>query len=657
MFTQLHSRPRAAWLRTRPSALLVSLHLHNPASRLVPAATEAAPVSVVAVLRAAAVILATLCAAHSPAVAATLQATQPSPVNVTQGTPIAPIAFGVTDATTTGSWRLGGSLPPGLRLTASQGGAELTGPGVLDATTAGSSGGGYDYDYDYGTPGNTMTSPVLVGTPTQAGSYTITLQAYQLGGLSGATSGPFNYTINVAAAAGTSSPPTFTAQPAPQTVSVGATVTLSGTVTGTPAPTLQWQRGGTAIAGATNATLTLPNVQLSDAGTYTLVATNSAGEARSTSVTVAVNAANGAAGPAIARQPQAQTMTAGSTVVFNAEAEGDTLSFQWRKNGAIINGATNASLVLSAATNADAGSYSVVISNNGGTTTSSAAVLAITNDSNFGHLVNLSIRTNITANDPFFTVGTVVGGAGTSGPKPMLVRAVGPSLATFGLAGAIADSRVDVFAGTSVVAGNNDWSGDNALNAAFAQVGAFPLSSTGSKDAAIYSPDFPPRDYTVQVGGVGGATGEVLAELYDATPTSAFTATTPRLVNVSVRKQIDAGGSLTVGFVIGGNTARTVLVRAIGPGLAAFGVPGTMPDPRLALFNSAPAKIVENDNWGGDSQLTSAGSSVGAFAIANAAGKDAMMLTTLAPGSYTVQVDGVPNTGGGSVLIEVYEVP
>jgi hypothetical protein len=272
-------------------------------------------------------------------------------------------------------------------------------------------------------------------------------------------------------------------------------------------------------------------------------------------------------------------------------------------------------------------------------------------------LVNLSIRTNVTVADPFFTVGTVVGGTGTSGSKPLLVRAVGPSLAAFGLEGALTDSRVDVYAGSTIVASNNDWSGEAALSSAFTQVGAFALASTTSKDAAVYNANFPARDYTVQVGSVGGATGEVLAELYDATASDAFTPTTPRLVNVSVRKQIEAGASLTVGFVIGGATARTVLVRAVGPALAAFGVVGTMPDPQLALFDSAQIKTVENDNWGGDPQLTAAGTSVGAFGIADAAGKDAMMLTTLAPGNYTVQVSGIPNTGGGSVLVEVYEVP
>jgi hypothetical protein len=69
------------------------------------------------------------------------------------------------------------------------------------------------------------------------------------------------------------------------------------------------------------------------------------------------------------------------------------------------------------------------------------------------------------------------------------------------------------------------------------------------------------------------------------------------------------------------------------------------------------SKVAENDNWGGDPQLTNAGNAVGAFAIANAAGKDAMLLVTLAPGNYTAEVSPVPGTSGGSTLVEVYEVP
>jgi hypothetical protein len=69
---------------------------------------------------------------------------------------------------------------------------------------------------------------------------------------------------------------------------------------------------------------------------------------------------------------------------------------------------------------------------------------------------------------------------------------------------------------------------------------------------------------------VNGAVGMVLTELYDATPADAYAPSTPRLINVSVLKEIGAG--FTVGFVVGGTTSRSVLVRAVGPGLAGVGV-------------------------------------------------------------------------------------
>jgi len=124
-----------------------------------------------------------------------------------------------------------------------------------------------------------------------------------------------------------------------------------------------------------------------------------------------------------------------------------------------------------------------------------------------------------------------------------------------------------------------------------------------------------------------------------------------------VLKQIDAGEILTVGFVIGGTTAKQVLVRAIGPTLAAapFSVGGAMADPKVSLF-SGQTVINANDNWGGGSLLSATGSAVGAFAISNAASRDASLLATLAPGSYTVQVSGA-NSASGLTLVEVYEVP
>ena len=94
------------------------------------------------------------------------------------------------------------------------------------------------------------------------------------------------------------------------------------------------------------------------------------------------------------------------------------------------------------------------------------------------------------------------------------------------------------------------------------------------------------------------------------------------------------------------------LVRAVGPGLAAFGVGGAMVDPSLALY-SGQTKIAENDNWGGDAQVAAAFTQVGAFGLPSAS-KDAVLLLTLQPGAYTAQVAG---TGAGLALVEVYEVP
>ena len=98
-----------------------------------------------------------------------------------------------------------------------------------------------------------------------------------------------------------------------------------------------------------------------------------------------------------------------------------------------------------------------------------------------------------------------------------------------------------------------------------------------------------------------------------------------------------------------------MLIRAIGPGLAVFGVPETMPDPELKLYGAGSTVIAANDNWGGAAQLTTAGAGVGAFAIADPSSNDAMLLITLAPGKYTAEVSG--KRAGGAALVEVYEVP
>jgi hypothetical protein len=270
-----------------------------------------------------------------------------------------------------------------------------------------------------------------------------------------------------------------------------------------------------------------------------------------------------------------------------------------------------------------------------------------------GRLINLSVLTDLTAPGDTFTLGYVVGGPGTVGEKPVVLRAAGPSLGALGVPDTLADPRLALFAGSSPTGENDNWGGTAALTAALARVGAFAYASPASLDAAVAA-TLVTRDNSVQVSATDRGIGKVIAEIYDATPAATFTSTTPRLLNVSVRKHLGTG--LTAGFVLGGASPTRVLIRAVGPGLAAFGVEGTVADPQLTLFNSASARIDSNDNWSGTPALTAAFAAVGAFALPSATSRDAALVTTLAPGNYTVAVTGVANTTG-TALVEIYEVP
>jgi hypothetical protein len=161
--------------------------------------------------------------------------------------------------------------------------------------------------------------------------------------------------------------------------------------------------------------------------------------------------------------------------------------------------------------------------------------------------------------------------------------------------------------------------------------------------------------YTVQVTGKGTAQGPVLAEIYDATGPNRTDAS-PRLINVSTLAQVDGNADLAVGFVIAGQTARTVLVRGIGPSLSPLGVTGVMPDPRLELYDNATGvRIGANEDWSGALEVANAGAAVGAFPLTGGTSKDAALVITLPPGPYSARITG--GATGGMAIVEVYEVP
>ncbi len=271
-----------------------------------------------------------------------------------------------------------------------------------------------------------------------------------------------------------------------------------------------------------------------------------------------------------------------------------------------------------------------------------------------GRLVNLSIRVQAGTDAQTLIMGLTIGGTGTGGNKSLLVRGVGPSLAEFGVTGFLTDPVMAVRSGSSVLADNDNWGNNAQVSAAGTQVGAFPFASTSSRDAALVVMR-PAGGYTVQISGVGGTTGIALAEAYDVTAPGGFTATSPRLINVSARAQVGTGGEVLIaGFSIGGTSEKTVLIRAVGPALAVFGVDGYLVDPKLELYSSGGNLLGENDNWPLSSAMAFATGYVGAFELPMGS-RDAALIATLRPGSYTVQVSGVLGTTGVG-LVEVYEV-
>jgi len=439
--------------------------------------------------------------------------------------------------------------------------------------------------------------------------------------------------------------PAITLHPAVITIVAGSGAQFTVNATGTAPLSFQWSKNGVSIPGATSGTLTLTNVQPTDAGNYTAVVGNVAGNTTSNAATLTVNVP-----AAISAQPISQSLNAGTAATFTVAATGTApLTYQWRKDGTPILGATTASLTLSSAQSSDAAAYAVVVTNVAGSSTSSAAILSVNLP---GRLINLSVLTDIATAGDDFTLGYVVGGNSTSGAKPLVIRAAGPSLGALGVPGTLDDPKLELFAGSTKSSENDNWGGSPQLTTALAAVGAFAYTGPASKDAATAA-SITTRDNSVRVSAAGSGTGAVIAEIYDATPAASFTTATPRLINVSVRKHLGSG--LTMGFVVGGATPAKVLVRGIGPTLGAFGVPGTVVDPQLTLFNSSSVKIGENNDWAGTAELTAAFANVGAFALP-ATSKDAALLVTLAPGNYTAQVNGVNGTTGVA-LVEVYEVP
>lgn len=363
--------------------------------------------------------------------------------------------------------------------------------------------------------------------------------------------------------------------------------------------------------------------------------------------------------PAIVSQPAGSSLVAGNGFSLSVTASsGSTapLTYQWYKDGTPIAGATAATYQYSNALVSNSGSYTVEVTNSGGTVISSAAQITVA-PYDPGRIVNLSITTLSGTGDQTLAAGFVIaaGVSGSAGGQAILVRGIGPTLGSFGVPGTMVDPTLQLIPSgtTTPLAANDDWGGDPTLAAETSAVGAFPLAPA-SADAVVFQPGLTPGGYSALVAGKNGGTGVALAEIYDATTAGTYTPSSPRLINVSGRAQVSASNILTGGFTIGGTTNLTVLIRASGPALSAFGLAG-LATPSLALFKAgSTVPLKTNTAWGGSSALTAAFSSTGAFGW-NPASSDCALLVTLPPGGYSAQISALSGNSGAA-LLEIYEV-
>ena len=226
--------------------------------------------------------------------------------------------------------------------------------------------------YYTNSPLNTATNASLVVTNAQvgdAGGYSVVVSnAY-----GSVTSAVAQLTVSIP------DPPSITTQPQDQiNVTPGSTVAFTVSAGGSEPLNYQWYYNtSNLLAGATSPALTITNVQLASAGSYSVTVSNIAGSATSSNAMLTVDTSPVA--PAFINQPASQVVVSGNTVTFSATASGTTpIDYQWYKNGSLIPAATLSSLPLINVQTTDGGSYSLVASNSVGTATSSNAQLTVT---------------------------------------------------------------------------------------------------------------------------------------------------------------------------------------------------------------------------------------------------------------------------------------
>jgi hypothetical protein len=241
--------------------------------------------------------------------------------------------------------------------------------------------------------------------------------------------------------------------------------------------------------------------------------------------------------------------------------------------------------------------------------------------------------------------GFIITGTG-SVPKHVVVRAIGPSLAAFGVPDVLADPVLELHGpGAFATIIDDNWRDDPVQEAALQADG---LAPTNDLEAAIDA-TLAPGNYTAIVRGKDDTSGVALVEVYDLNPSAAS-----KLANISTRAFVETGDNIVIaGFILGSGTGDDrIVVRGIGPSLTAFGVPNALADPTLELRDADGTLLIADNDWQDDPVQAAEITAVG---LAPSNDLEAAIFATLPPGLYTGLLAGL-NSGTGVGLVEVYDL-
>jgi hypothetical protein len=237
--------------------------------------------------------------------------------------------------------------------------------------------------------------------------------------------------------------------------------------------------------------------------------------------------------------------------------------------------------------------------------------------------------------------GIIISGNKTT--KRVIFRAIGPSLAQFGVPNPLADPVLELHGPSGFTTIIND----NWRDTQEAEIIATGLAPTNHLESAIVA-TLAPGPYTAIVKGNNNTTGVALVEVYDLDPSNGA-----KLANLSTRAFVNTGNNIVIGgFILGnGGGNDRIIVRGIGPSLTVFGVPNALADPTLELRDSNGALLIANNNWQDDPAQAAI---ITAAGLAPTNPLESGIAATLPPGPYTALLAGL-NNGIGVGLVEVYD--